>query len=520
MPTGGVVSASDQLAADPLPLALHVDREVGEVCAEGAIGNRPRNSDKFPFLPGGENQSRIPDHLFHGATIIDGPPLPQGRAHQDIDELVDREIGLEGILNRHSISLGRQLKGDAVRGNRVAARYTSLNGKRRTASNRAINVSRKVERRMDAEELRRFRRSLLAWYDRAARDLPWRRTHDPYRIWISEIMLQQTTVVAVIPYFERFLARYPTVQDLAQAEEEQVLRLWEGLGYYSRARNLHRAARVVVEQHAGEFPRGVETLHDLPGVGRYTAGAIASFAFDERAPIVEANTQRLYCRLLGYASDPKSAEGQRTLWQFAEDVLPSKQAGRFNQALMELGATVCTPKSPDCESCPVKAHCRALAAGLQHAIPKPAVRPETTDVTHAAAAIRHDGRWLLRQCGVDERWAGLWDFPRIELAPADAPNSKGALTAARTLRARKAVEQGVARLTGLSIEAGDLLHQLRHTVTRYRIRLLCFHGAIRATDVAPKASEEARIRWVHPDEFSALPLSMTGRKLAEVVQGL
>jgi A/G-specific adenine glycosylase len=383
-----------------------------------------------------------------------------------------------------------------------------------------MNASRKVEQRMDAEEMRRFRRSLVAWYDRAARDLPWRRTHDAYRIWISEIMLQQTTVVAVIPYFERFLARFPTVQDLAAAEEEQVLRLWEGLGYYSRARNLHRAARVVVEQYAGTFPSGVEPLHELPGVGRYTAGAIASFAFDERAPIVEANTQRLYCRLLGYAGDPKSAEGQRTLWQFAEDVLPTKQPGRFNQALMELGATVCTPKNPDCEACPVKTHCRALAAGLQHVIPKPAVRPETTDVTHAAAAIRHDGRWLLRQCGADERWAGLWDFPRIELDPADAPKPQGVLTAARTLRARMSLEQGVARLTGLEAEAGELFHQLRHTVTRYRIRLLCFHGAIRDPDSTTKLAAAGPIRWVLPEEFSELPLSMTGRKLADVVRTL
>jgi A/G-specific adenine glycosylase len=187
---------------------------------------------------------------------------------------------------------------------------------------------------------------------------------------------------------------------------------------------------------------------------------------------------------------------------------------------MELGATVCTPKNPECASCPVKAHCRALAAGLQHAIPKPAVRPETTEVTHAAAAICHDGRWLLRQCGADERWAGLWDFPRIELEPDDAPKPKGALTAARTLRARKAIEQGVARLTGLSIEAGELLHQLRHTVTRYRIRLLCFHGAVRATAVDAKAPNVAPIRWVRSEEFPELPLSMTGRKLADVVQTL
>ena len=179
----------------------------------------------------------------------------------------------------------------------------------------------------DARSLAQFRRGLIAWYPRNARPLPWRKSADPYRIWISEIMLQQTTVAAVVPYFERFLARFPTLAALAQANEQDVLRLWEGLGYYSRARNIHKTARVIVRELGGLFPDEVARLAELPGIGRYTAGAIASFAFDRRAPIVEANTLRLYCRLLGFRGDPRSAAGQKLLWEFAGLILPRESRG-------------------------------------------------------------------------------------------------------------------------------------------------------------------------------------------------
>lgn len=216
-------------------------------------------------------------------------------------------------------------------------------------------------------------------------------------------MLQQTTVVAVVPYFERFLARFPTVRDLAESNESDVLRLWEGLGYYSRARNLRKAAEVVVREYGGEFPADVETLQKLPGIGRYTAGAIASFAFNLCAPIVEANTLRLDCRLLGFDGDPRSKAGQQVLWSFAEAVLPKTQPGRFNQALMELGATVCSPKNPNCEQCPVQAHCRAFADGTQASIPQPATRPAITEVVEASIAVHQRGKYLLRRCPTGER---------------------------------------------------------------------------------------------------------------------
>ena len=206
---------------------------------------------------------------------------------------------------------------------------------------------------LDAKAKQSFRRRLLAWYGKHARNLPWRRSRDPYRVWVSEVMLQQTTVAAVKPYFERFLAAFPTVEKLAIADEHQVLRLWEGLGYYRRARGLHAAARQVVGEHRGKFPRDVPTLMQLPGIGRYTAGAIASIAFDVPAPILEANTIRLLSRIIGYRDDPTKTPGQWLLWQTAEDLLPQKDVARFNQALMELGSLVCTPANPKCDQCPL-----------------------------------------------------------------------------------------------------------------------------------------------------------------------
>ena len=197
--------------------------------------------------------------------------------------------------------------------------------------------------------------------------------------------------------FRSFLKRFPTVKDLAQAEESEVLKLWEGLGYYSRARNIHKAAGIVTDQFDGVFPSTVAELQQLPGIGRYTAGAIVSFAFDERAPIVEANTLRLYARLLGYDCDPRSKEGQRLLWEFAEAVLPQSQPGRFNQALMELGASVCSPKSPQCETCPVSGFCRAFRDQTQSTIPRLAKRAEITAVTEASIAVHKKDTYLLRR---------------------------------------------------------------------------------------------------------------------------
>ncbi len=343
--------------------------------------------------------------------------------------------------------------------------------------------------------------ALQRWYEAHGRMLPWRGERDPYRVWLREIMLQQTTVVAVVPYFERFLEAFPTVQSLAAADEMAVLRLWEGLGYYSRARNLHRAARQIVGEWNGCFPNDAEALETLPGIGRYTAGAIASFAFNQRAAIVEANTLRLHARLLGYDGDPRSNDGQQRLWSSANDFVQSStvsfEPGAINQALMDLGATVCTPQNPRCPECPLKKGCLAFAAGKQAEIPRPPLRPAITEVTEATVAVRHRGAVLLRQRSAEERWAGLWDFPRYPIS------DSAALVTVLT--------DGVREQTGLSIALGDEITTLKHSVTRYRITLRCFvatvnRGRLRA---APT------VRWVAPRDFAQYPLSVTGRKFAQ-----
>lgn len=352
--------------------------------------------------------------------------------------------------------------------------------------------------------LRQLRQALRRWYAKHARDLPWRRTTNPYPIWISEIMLQQTTVVAVIPYFERFLNRFPTLEALAAAEEEDILRFWEGLGYYSRARNIHKTARLLVTEQAGRFPDDLARLIALPGIGRYTAGAIASFAYDRRAPILEANTLRLYSRLLGFRGDPRARDGQNLLWEFAEQILPRQAAGLFNQAVMELGATLCSPAEPRCEACPVQTCCAAFAAGLQREIPQAPQRPEPTAVTELTVAIQRQGTFLLYRRQPGERWAGLWDFPRYAWEAQTSAHANGGPWLEEILQSQ----------LGIKAAVGKLVTEMRHSVTRFRITLLCFVAEYIAGKV-PSAPGE--YRWVAPEQFSDYPLSVTGRKFARLL---
>ena len=350
--------------------------------------------------------------------------------------------------------------------------------------------------------LRNFRRRLLAWFDRNARDLPWRRTRDPYAVWVSEIMLQQTQVETVKPYFQRFMAALPTIQALAAADEQQVLRLWEGLGYYRRARQLHAAARKVVAEHEGVFPTEPETVGRLPGIGRYTAGAILSIAFDQRRPILEANTIRLLSRLLAYDGQTTSAAGQKLLWAAAEAVLPACDVGRFNQALMELGSKVCRGRTPLCEECPVAMLCEARRLGLQKEIPRPKPRPQFEYVNEATVLVRRRGRVLVIQWPEGRRWAGLWDFPRVVI--------KGGNLA----EVRRELVENMLRMTGVTISLGEHRKTIRHGVTRFRITLDCYDSNYVSQN---GGGEGLTQKWIRPAELEHLPLSSTGRKLVELV---
>lgn len=344
---------------------------------------------------------------------------------------------------------------------------------------------------------RRFARSLLAWFDAYARDLPWRRTRDLYSIWVSEIMLQQTQVATVIGYYERFLQAFPDVAALAAAPEQQVLRLWEGLGYYRRARQLHAAAKVIVSQHEGEFPRSYEAVRALPGIGRYTAGAILSIGLDQRLPILEANTIRVFSRLIALRADPRTTASQARLWQVAEEIQPADRCGAFNQALMELGSELCTPKEPDCEHCPVAAQCAAREENLTGQIPLAAKKMKYEDVTETAVVVRRRGKFLVRECQPGERWAGLWDFPRFASLTA---KEVGWLDAAR---------EHLQNWLGVQIEPQAHLATTRHGVTRFRITL----HVLDARWLSGGQPSES-LRWVNRTELALLPLSVTGRKIA------
>jgi A/G-specific adenine glycosylase len=346
--------------------------------------------------------------------------------------------------------------------------------------------------------------NLLNWFDRTARDLPWRRTRDLYAIWISEIMLQQTQVATVIPYWKRFMALFPDVAALAAASEHDVLKLWEGLGYYRRARQLHAAAKQIAKEHSGQFPTTYDDVRALPGIGRYTAGAILSIGLDQRLPILEANSIRVLSRLTAYRGDPRASAGQKLLWLAAEAILPTQQCGKFNQALMELGSEICTPKAPDCPRCPIASHCVGHERGLADRIPASPKPKKFEDVTEIAVVLRRGNRILLRHCQPGERWAGLWDFPRFPAAKGDDKSHRSQIS--RETRA----------LVGCDVATAAELTILQHGVTRFRITLHCYVAALRPNSKPPK-NATGTTRWVRLTELADYPLSTTGRKISRLL---
>jgi A/G-specific adenine glycosylase len=345
------------------------------------------------------------------------------------------------------------------------------------------------------------RRRLLRWYDRHQRDLPWRKTSDPYCIWLSEIMLQQTQVATVIPYYLRFIGAMPDVASLAAAPEQDVLRLWEGLGYYRRARQLHRAAQVIATDHAGEFPRDFDAILDLPGIGRYTAGAIASIAFDQSAPILEANTVRLYSRLIGLRGDTSQPASHALLWKFAEEIVPRRGARLVNQALMELGSLVCTPVKPRCDECPLRDQCAAARHNLQQEIPAPKKRPVIEDVREATVVVWRGGKVLIRQRSAGERWAGMWDFPRFRI---DQINSE----------LYQALADHVIKQTEVVVKVDRQLTTIKHGITRFRITLECYEARC---DPAVRLKSNPALQWLTPTDLHTVALSVPARKLARLI---
>lgn len=327
--------------------------------------------------------------------------------------------------------------------------------------------------------------TLVQWQKVAGRQtLPWQNTGDAYRVWLSEVMLQQTQVTTVLAYYERFLKAFPTVTDLAQAPEEAVMQLWAGLGYYSRARNLHACAKQVLSRFGGEFPRDVALLESLPGIGRSTAGAIASLSWGLAAPILDGNVKRVYCRLFGVEGYPEQTAVKRQLWAIAERELSVDKPGVYNQALMDLGATVCTPKNPSCEKCPLMSRCVALQRGAVHLLPQPKPKKPRPSQYFVCLAVRgQDGRVGLTARQGKGIWRGLWMWPHVAMPEADSPLSMADLAPLQQEIGLQASPQQQAELDRqLALLPGQdwLVHELTHRKMHFKWLVLdgVTHGTL------------------------------------------
>ncbi len=357
---------------------------------------------------------------------------------------------------------------------------------------------------MNAPCVGEVQKRLVGWYRGAGRHLPWRASRDPYRILVSEMMLVQTTVTAVIPFFERFITLFPDVAALAAADEAQVVKAWEGLGYYRRARQLHQAARTIVRDHGGTIPDDPVAVRALPGVGRYIAGAILSFAMNRPEPIVEANSQRVLARLLALREDIKVATARERLWQAAARLVPAENPGAFNQALMDLGALVCTPRDPACLVCPLSQLCQARQLGLQDRLPTTTPKAPPLPVTEAAVVLVRNRRFLILERAPGGLWERFWEFPTVHL--------EGVNPAARSTGSLGDLRESIERVTGITARIGPPRKTISYTVTKHRVKLIVHLATPRSGDATPGPGLE-RARWVEPERLRDYTFSSASRRL-------
>ena len=346
-----------------------------------------------------------------------------------------------------------------------------------------MTARRKKAEPANGGAIREIRAPLLRWYDSNKRDLPWRRTRDPYAIWISEAMLQQTRVETVIPYWERFLETFPTVEALAEADLDDVYAVWTGLGYYSRARNLKHAAGTIVAEHGGRLPDTADGLETLKGIGRYTAGAVASIAFDREAPLVDGNVIRVFARLLGIREDSTAKPVVDRMWAEAAALVKGERPGELNQALMELGATLCKPRNPLCLACPVREACDAHAAGDAESLPIKKKKTKQAKMRAVAAWLERDGKVLVVRRPEEGLMAGLWELPGGEIGPGDEPKEE----LARVLR----------EAVGLEILGAEAVGAIEHLFTHRRLTLDVFRARLRPAGRVRRTGYVAH-RWVAP----------------------
>ena len=345
---------------------------------------------------------------------------------------------------------------------------------------------------------------LLAWYGHCGRDLPWRQTRDPYRVWLSEIMLQQTGVTTVIPYYERFLQRFGDVNELAAASVDEVIELWAGLGYYSRARNLHAAACRVVAVQGGRFPADLQELMALPGIGRSTAGAILSIAFDKKAPILDGNVRRVLIRLYAVDEPPRAAAVEKLLWQRAEELTSAERPHDYAQAIMDLGATVCKPRNPNCQVCPLSSLCQAKRLGLAEELPRRQPRKPVPLVCQVALLLKRDGEFLVRKRPLQGMLAGLWEFPCRELT-----DGQGASAAASELLDELA-------LSGRLCELG----RVRHAYSHFRLEVAVFQVDVDGEMQAGQVAEGQPSLWLPTAKLAELALHGAHKKVRALLASL
>jgi len=347
-----------------------------------------------------------------------------------------------------------------------------------------------------------FSRRVLRWYSRHKRSLPWRGQKDPYAVWVSEIMLQQTRVETVIPYYGRWMKRFPDLARLAQASEGEVLSTWEGMGYYARARNLHRAASLVMNEFSGELPHDLAALRTLPGIGPYTAGAIASLAFGLDAAVLDGNVRRVLARVFNVTEPADSPVGAAILWALAEQHLPAGRAGDYNQALMDLGAMVCLPRNPNCPLCPLGGLCRARQGGFQELRPVLKPKPEVPHYTVTAAVLLRSGKVLLAKRPSPGLLGGLWEFPG------------GKVEAQETLA--ECLGREIREELGTRIRVGQSLGVFRHAYTHFRITLHAFLCELLGDE--PRPIQAAELAWVALPDLAGYPMGKVDRQIARRLQ--
>lgn len=341
-----------------------------------------------------------------------------------------------------------------------------------------------------------FAKTLTAWYLKNARDLSWRRTKDPYKIWISEIMLQQTTVSAVIPYYEKWIQKFPDVQTLARAPIQVILAQWQGLGYYNRARNLHRSAQIIVDEHESRIPSEPDIVRKLPGFGPYTTGAVLSIAFDKKLSIIDANVRRVVMRILSIEGEADTKHDKRVL-EYLLTVLPEKGVGDFNQGLMELGALVCRSKEPVCVQCPVSKFCLAYKEGRQELIPTPKKRI-VKDINAVIAVIEHKGKYFIQKRPSKGLLADLWEFPGGKMEAGETP--------------KEALIREVQEELGISPKSVKHLFDVQHFYTQFRVKLSVW----RFDPIYIVPASKDRI-WLNPSDFHKYPMPSGSAKIVEKI---